>query len=108
MQARVLAVSLLGLLPMSGHADDARRALAQSRLESALGYLRVEKPKRASELQRDNLSLWQPGPGFAAQVEVTKSWALRIDVDRYRPKFPGATGRESIDTVTLYLSFASL
>ena len=99
-------VLLLALFPAAGWAQDSWRAYTESRLESSLSSLRLEKPRSTTE--RGNLDLWQPGPSFGAQVELAKNWALRIDLDRYRPKYPGAIGRENIDTVTLYLSFASL
>jgi len=106
MPLRVLVVSLLGLVPLGGHADGAWQA--PSALEAALGYLRPEKPRRGLETPQDNINLWRQSVGFGAQVEVAKNVALRVDLDRYRPRFPGAIGRESIDTVTLYLSFDSL
>src|SRR6185436_10628678 len=48
---------------------------------------------------------WGPSYGVGAQVGVTKSWALRIDADRYRPKFPGNSGRENLDTVMLGIQY---
>ena len=48
---------------------------------------------------------WGPSYGVGAQIGVTKDWALRIDADRYRPKFPGNTGRENLDTVMLGVQY---
>ena len=100
---RVLAISLLGLIPLTGHAG--WDALADSRIKSALGYLIAETPKRAGDLQRDNLNLWQPGLSVGAQVELAKNWKLRLDVDRYRPKFPGSGGRDNLDTLMIGVQY---
>lgn len=101
MQLRVLAVSLLGLIPAAAHAQNPWKAM-ESRFDSAvvgaLTYLRSDRPRRSLDLQ-DNLNLWQPGLGFGAQVELAKNWTMRVDVDRYRPKFPGAVGRENLNAV---------
>jgi hypothetical protein len=94
------------LLPAAGFAQDSRQPFAESRLESVFSTLRVEKPRRSGV--QDNLSLWQPSIGFGAQLDLDRNWGLRLDLGRQRPKFPGAVGRDNIDTVTLYLSFASL
>jgi hypothetical protein len=106
---RVLVVSLLGLLPAIGHAQNPLKAF-ESRFESAigaaLGYLRSEKPKRGLDLN-DNLNLWQPGLGLGAQVEMTKNLSLRLDVDRYRPKFPGSVGRENLDTFMVGIQYVA-
>jgi len=108
MPLRLLVVSLLGLLPVSSPAQSAWRTSADSRLNSAiasaLSYLRSEKPMRSLDLQ-DSLNLWQPGLGLGAQVEMTKNWTLRLDVDRYRPRFPGATGRENVDMLLLGVQY---
>ena len=48
---------------------------------------------------------WGPSYGVGAQIGVTKGWALRIDADRYRPKFAGSTGRENLDTVMLGVQY---
>ena len=48
---------------------------------------------------------WGPSYGVGAQIGVTKGWALRIDADRYRPKFAGGTGRENLDTVMLGVQY---
>src|SRR5262245_35928146 len=104
MVCRALVVSLLGLIPLSGHAENAWKVL--SPLENALGYLRSEKPRRdLDQPPQDNLNLWQPSVGLGAQVEVAKNWTLRLDMDRYRPKFPGATGRENLDALMLGVQF---
>lgn len=97
---RVLAVSLLGMIPLTGHAG--WDALA---IKSALGYLSAETPKRAGDLQRDNLNLWQPSLSVGAQVELAKNWKLRLDVDRYRPKFPGGGGRDNLDTLMIGVQY---
>ena len=108
MQARVLAVSLLGVLPLHGHAQDAFGSRYESAIAGAMSYLRSDKPRRSLD-PHDNLNLWQQSLGVGAQLDVAKNWTLRIDVDRYQPKFPGANVRESTDTaVTLYFSFPSL
>src|SRR5690242_10733093 len=96
MRALVLAVSLLGAFPLDGHAQDAFQSGFETTLAGAASYLRTEKPRRV-ELN-DNLNLWQQSLGVGAQVDVTRNLILRIDVDRYRPKFPGANVRESTDT----------
>jgi hypothetical protein len=44
---------------------------------------------------------WGPSFGLGAQIGFTKGWALRVDADRYRPKFPRNTGRANLDTVML-------
>ena len=49
---------------------------------------------------------WGPSYGIGAQIGVTKSWALRIDADRYQPKFAGNAGRENLDTVMLGIQYA--
>ena len=107
MQLRVLAVSLLALIPVTGHAQSPWKGM-ESRFDSAIAgaltYLRTEKPKRGLDLQ-DNLNLWQPGLGFGAQVEMAKNWTVRVDVDRYRPKFPGAVGRENLNAVMLGVQY---
>ena len=72
-------------------------------IAEALTHLRSEKLKPL-DLQ-DNLDLWQRSLGVGAQVEMTKNWALRLDVDRYRPKFPGGAGREGFDTVMLRIRY---
>ena len=103
---RVL-VLFLAFLPAVGLAQNRLQAL-ESRLESAVGgamsYLRSDKPKRGLDLN-DNLNLWKPSLGFGAQVEVAKNWTLRVDLDRYRQKFPGANGRENLDTVMLGVQY---
>jgi len=48
---------------------------------------------------------WGPSFGLGAQIGVTKGWALRVDADRYRPKFPGNTGRQNLDTVMLGVQY---
>ena len=106
MALRVLAVSLLGIVPLTGHAQGPWKALAEtsdSVLASALTYLRSERPRRAEP--HDNLNLLQPSVGVGAQVEMTKNWALRVDVDRYRPRYSGGLGRESVDTLTLGVQY---
>ena len=100
-------VLLLAFLPAVGAAQNPLR-LIESRFDSAIGgavsYMRSEKPKRGLDLN-DNLNLWQPGLGVGAQMEMSKNWTLRLDVDRYRPKYPGSVGRESIDTLMLGLRY---
>jgi hypothetical protein len=103
MPLRVLAATMLGMVPLSSHADSAWQA--PSAVETALGYLRAEKPRRGLEPPRDNLNLWQPSLGFGAQVEVVKNLTLRVDVDRYRPKFPGAMGRDNLDALMLGVQY---
>ncbi|MEA3192020.1 MAG: OmpA-OmpF porin, family [Betaproteobacteria bacterium] len=49
---------------------------------------------------------WGPSFGVGAQMGVTKNWALRVDLDRYRPKFPGNTGRENLDTLMLGVQYS--
>jgi opacity protein-like surface antigen len=49
---------------------------------------------------------WGPSFGFGAQMGVTKNWAVRLDLDRYRPKFPGGAGRENLDTVMLGIQYS--
>ena len=100
---RALVVSLLGSVPLAAHADNPWKA--SSALESALGYLRSEAPRRGLELPQDHLRLWQPSLAFGAQVEVARNWTLRLDVDRYRPKFPGATGRDNLDALMVGVQF---
>lgn len=107
MLARVLAVSLLGVLPVAAHAQNSWQALAGPRLEAiggVLSYLRADKPRR--DQPRDNINLWQPSVGFGAQVEVGRNWALRLDIDRYQPKFPGSMGRESLDTFVVGIQYS--
>jgi hypothetical protein len=103
MPLRVLVATMLGLVPLGGHADTGWQA--PSALETALGYLRTEKPRRGLEPTRDNLNLWQPSLGVGAQVEVAKNLVLRLDVDRYRPKFPGAMGRDNLDALMLGVQY---
>jgi hypothetical protein len=100
---RALVVSLLGLLSLSGHAENGWKTLAKSPVEAALAYLRADTPKRG--LRRDDLDLWQPSLGLGAQVEMTKSWALRLDVDRYRPKVPVGAGRDNLDSLMLSVQY---
>ena len=103
MQLRVLAVCLLGLIPAAGHAQSALKTM-ESRFDGAivgaLTYLRSEKPRRSLDLN-DNLNPWQPGLGIGAQVELAKNWTMRVDLDRYQPRYPGGTGRERLDTLML-------
>jgi len=98
----------LAFFPAIGLAQNSWKTLADASFEGALGgvvsYMRSEKPKRGLDLN-DNLNLWQPGLGVGAQVEVAKNWTLRLDVDRYRPKYPGSVGRESIDTLMLGVQY---
>jgi len=49
---------------------------------------------------------WGPSFGVGAQIGVTKSWAVRIDADRYRPKFAGGAGRANLDTVMLGVQYS--
>ena len=101
-------VLCLAFLPATGLAQHSWKALAESSLEGALGgltsYMRSEKPKRGLDLN-DNLNLWQPGIGLGAQMEMSKNWKLRLDVDRYRPKYPGGNGRENLDTVMVGIQY---
>ena len=103
MRSRALIVSLLGLVPLGGHAENAWKA--PSALESALGYLRAEKPRRGLELPPDDLKPWQSSLGFGARVDVAKNWTLRLDVDRYRPKFPGSAGRDNLDMLMVGVQY---
>ena len=106
MLARVLAVWLLGVLPAGAYAQNPWKMPADSRLDAiggVLSYLRADKPHR--DLPRDNINLWQPSIGFGAQVEVGRNWALRMDIDRYQPKFPGSMGRESLDTFVVGIQY---
>jgi hypothetical protein len=102
---RVLVVSLVGLFPAAGYAQSPWQSLLESQIDNALKVLRPEKPRRTSDLHIDNLNLWQPGLGFGAQVEVSKNWVVRLDLERQRPKFPGGLGRENLDTVTLAIQY---
>jgi len=103
---RVVAL-VLALLPAVGFAQNPLQAI-ESRFGNAIGgmasYMRSEKPKRGLDLQ-DNLNLWQAGLGIGAQMELAKNWTLRLDVDRYQPKYPGGVGRESIDTLMLGVQY---
>ena len=103
MRWRAVFVTLLGLVPVSGHAENVWRA--PSALETALGYLRAEKPRRGIDLPPDDLKPWQPSLGFGAQVDVAKNLTLRLDVDRYRPKFPGSAGRDSLDMLMVGVQY---
>src|SRR5262245_11677397 len=103
MPTRALVAVLLGFLSFSGHAEKTWQA--PSTLEVALGYLRMEKPRPGLELPQDNLVLWQPSLALGAQVEVTRNWTLRLDVDRYRPKFPGGMGRENLDSLMVCVQY---
>ena len=49
---------------------------------------------------------WGPSFGIGAQMGVTKNWAVRLDLDRYRPKFPGGAGRENLDTLMLGVQYS--
>jgi hypothetical protein len=102
-----IVILCLAFLPAVGLAQDRFKGI-ESRLDSAIGgvvsYLRSEKPKRGLDLN-DNLNLWQPGLGLGAQMEMSKNWKLRLDVDRYRPKYPGGTGRENLDTVMVGIQY---
>jgi len=49
---------------------------------------------------------WGPSFGLGAQMGVTKNWALRVDLDRYRPKLPGGTGRQNLDTLMLGVQYS--
>jgi hypothetical protein len=95
-------------LPAVCSAQNSWKALAESSFEGApaavMSYLRSEKPKRGLDLN-DNLNLWKPSLGVGAKVEVAKNWTLRLDVDRYRPKFPGGAGRENLDTVMVGIQY---
>jgi OmpA-OmpF porin, OOP family len=52
------------------------------------------------ELQTGTINGWGPSLGVGAQVGLTKNWALRLDLDRYRPKFPGNNaGHSNLDTL---------
>jgi hypothetical protein len=42
---------------------------------------------------------WGPRYGLGLQMGVTRNWALRADLDRYRIEFPD--GRDNIDTLTI-------
>ena len=103
MPLRVMAVLVAGFAPLSCLADS--RWKAPSALEVALSYVRSEKPRRGLELPHDNLKLWQPSLGFGAEVEVAKNWSLRLDVDRYRPTFPGVMGRDNLDALMLGVQY---
>ena len=74
-------------------------------------YLRADDFRRGggdTDLQLVNLGRLAGIPfGLnGAQMGVTKNWAVRLDLDRYRPKFPGNTGRENLDTLMLGVQYS--
>lgn len=44
---------------------------------------------------------WGPSVGLGALIGITRSWAVRLDWDRWRFKLPGAGDRENIDTLMI-------
>jgi hypothetical protein len=106
---RAVVLFFLAFLPAVGLAQNSSKAMADASFDGAAGgvtsFIRSEKPKRGLDLH-DNLNPWKPGLGLGAQFEVARNWRLRVDLDRYRPKFPGANGRENLDTVMLGLQYS--
>ncbi|OAI50658.1 hypothetical protein AYO46_09665 [Betaproteobacteria bacterium SCGC AG-212-J23] len=49
---------------------------------------------------------WGPSYGVGAQLGVMRGFAVRLDVDRYRPKFPGGAGRANLDTIMLGIQYS--
>jgi hypothetical protein len=49
---------------------------------------------------------WGPSFGLGAQMGITRNWAVRLDLDRYRPKFPGGAGRANLDTSMLGVQYS--
>lgn len=49
---------------------------------------------------------WGPSYGVGAQIGMTKNWAVRLDLDRYRPKLPGNAGRENLDMLMLGVQYS--
>jgi opacity protein-like surface antigen len=64
-----------------------------------LGVARLRSNVSGSGLSTGEETGWGPTYGLGAQVGLTKNWAVRGDIDRYRVKLPG--GKDNVDTYML-------
>jgi OmpA-OmpF porin, OOP family len=64
-----------------------------------LGVAWVHSNVSGAGLSTGNENKWGPTYGIGAQVGLTKNWAIRGDIDRYRVQFPGT--KDNIDTYML-------
>lgn len=67
------------------------------KLGTVYGRTRVRGPAGLADLGKEDG--WGPRIGVGLQMGLTPNWAVRVDLDRYRFKFPG--GRENIDALMI-------
>ena len=88
--ARGIDLKLLAGVPLGENASVFGKA--------GLAYLRTSVGGTGLATGRQND--WATTYGIGAQVGLTKNWAIRGDIDRYRVQFPGG-GKDNIDTYML-------